>query len=63
MKRFLLLAISLIIALSGFTGCKQKNENAPFEIASKSELKPEKIGYYSTLKLPIDDNYTEYYFQ
>lgn len=59
MKRLLILIMVTLIALSSFTGCQQKIENAPFELATKDELDPEKIGYYSTLKLPIDKNYTE----
>jgi len=37
-----------------FAGCSEKSEKAPFDIATKEELDPAKIGDYSTLELPID---------
>ena len=59
MKKRLSLLIALMVLVSLFAGCANSSNNAGVDIATKKELDPEKIGYYSTLKLPIDDNNTE----
>ncbi len=57
--KFISLALSLIMMCSFLSACGQNNTNVDFEIASKEELDPAKIGDYSTLKLPIDKNGTK----
>lgn len=56
--KVILVAMSIIIAMSCFTGCKEE-KSANFDLADKSELAPEKIGDYGNLKLPLDDKFTE----
>ena len=52
------LILAFVILFATMAGCTN-NQGNDFDIASKEELNPEKIGYYSTLKLPIDDKNTE----
>lgn len=59
MKKTICLLSMMLIVFTCFSGCGNPSSNLPFEIASKEELSPEKIGYYSTLKLPIDKKGTE----
>ena len=54
-KKFnLILAVIMVITL--LSACSQPQS---VDIATNEELDPAKIGDYSTLKLPIDDKYTE----
>ncbi len=55
--KFLTAILSVTMILSMFSGCTQNNEK--YELATKEELDPAIIGDYSTLKLPIDDTFTE----
>ena len=55
--KFLTAILSVTLILSMFSGCTQNNEK--YELATKEELDPAIIGDYSTLKLPIDDTFTE----
>ena len=48
----LILCVALI--LSVIAGCGHPEQSGDIELATRDELKPEKIGDYSTLKLPID---------
>ena len=57
-KKILLGVLASAMTVSCFSGCGKK-ESANFEVATPEELDPAKIGYYSTLKLPIDDNFTK----
>ncbi len=50
--KILSLILAMLLVAGIISGCN--NNKAPFEIASKEELDPKKIGDYSTLKLPID---------
>ncbi len=59
MKKTLLFIIALLMIISMFAGCNNNSENVSFELATKEELNPEKIGNYGTLKLPIDKDFTE----
>ena len=62
MKRFTkitALLLCLLMLSSLFAGCGNNNEYSEIEIASKSELSPEKIGDYGSLKLPIDKKGTK----
>ncbi len=59
MKKTLSLVLSLCLVSSFFTGCGKDNNTDVSNSISKDELSPEKIGYYSTLELPIDNNNTE----
>ena len=52
----LLLAVLMVSTL--LFGCSNNKANSDFEIASKKELDPAKIGDYGNLKLPIDNNGT-----
>jgi len=52
MKKTLCLVLAIILAVGIFSGCG-KDENTSFEVYSKSELTPEKIGDYGKLKLPF----------
>ncbi len=52
--KFLAFVMCSVMIFSLLAGCGSKNlEYSDIEIASKEELNPEKIGDYSTLKLPI----------
>lgn len=59
MKKTLSMVLSLCLVSSFFTGCGKDNNTDVSNSISKDELSPEKIGYYSTLELPIDNNNTE----
>ena len=52
--KLIALTLSLIMLCTIFAACGNNGNNADFEIATKEELDPSKIGDYGTLKLPID---------
>lgn len=52
MKRIISFILAGIMCVACFSGCKK--ENTTIEAITPEELDPEVIGYYSTLKLPID---------
>ena len=54
MKKIIFLLLAIFIVTSSFTGCQNRTSELDFDIATKEELDPAKIGDYSTLKLPID---------
>ena len=55
--KYFCIVLSLVMILGFFAGCN--DNNGDYDIATKAELDPEKIGDYSSLKLPIDNKYTE----
>ena len=59
MKKRICLLLAILMIASLFTACKNDVSNGEFELATKAELDPTKIGNYGTLKLPIDKNFTE----
>ena len=59
MKKTLSLLLAVIMLVSLFAGCSNSSNNAGIDLATKAELDPEKIGDYSTLKLPFDKDFTE----
>lgn len=59
MKKALLLLMTLALIAGAFSGCGKNEHVESGEIAPKSDLTEEKIGYYGDLKLPIDMDYTE----
>ena len=54
MWKFLAFVIAVTLMCTMLSACGNNSGNAEFEIATKEELDPSKIGDYGTLKLPID---------
>lgn len=53
MKRILCLCMAIILAAGIFSGCGKKEAKSDINTYSNSELSPEKIGDYGSLKLPF----------